>query len=247
MRLKGKVAIVTGSSKGIGRAIALLCAQEGACVVVNYNKDVAAAKEVVATITKAKGNAICVKADVSKQADVKKLFKETLNAFGTVDILVNNAGIVRPKEFVNLTLADWEETMRTNVTSMFLCSQEAAKIMLAQKSGKIVNISSIRGLPHCGRAGIVDYSTSKGAVISFTTTLAKALAPYITVNSVAPGYTETDMAKTWSDVASKIADTPLKRLMQPEDIAQAVLYFAADSGNAVTGEVLVVDGGNNMK
>ncbi len=247
MRLKGKVAVVTGSSRGIGRAIALLFAQEGARVVVNYKTDLKAAKEVATTIEKNKEKAIIVKADVSKQADVKRLFKVTVQKFGTVDILINNAGIARSTDFMKIALAEWEEMMRTNLTSTFLCSQEAAKIMLPKKAGKIINISSIRGLPHCGRAGNVDYSTSKGAVISFTKALAKTLAPHITVNSVAPGYTQTDIAKTWSNVADKIKDTPLKRLMQPEDIAQAVLYLAADSGNAVTGEVLVVDGGNNLK
>jgi len=249
MKLQKKVAIITGSSRGIGRATAFLFAKEGARVVVNCRTQVKKGQAVVDEINRSGGEAILVRADVSKPKEVRLLFQRAVEAFGTVDILVNNAGVVRPKPFSELTVEDWEETFRTNVIGVFLCTQEAAKIMSDKKCGKIINIASIRGLPHCGRGGIVDYSASKAAVINFTKTLAKEVAPYVNVNAVAPGFTQTEISKAWDENTrqSAIEDTYLKRLAQPEEIAKAILYLASDDANAITGEVLVVNGGYGLK
>ncbi len=250
MKLKNKIVLITGSSRGIGKATALLFAKEGAKVVINSRNSEEEGKKVVEEIKRIGQEAIYVKADISQPQEVRRLFKETLSKFKTLDILVNNAGIVRPKPFLESTVADWEKTFAVNVFGTFLCAQEAAKIMIPKKRGKILNIASIRGLTHCGREGIMDYSASKAAVINFTKTLAKALAPYnINVNAVAPGFTETEMAKFWDKKTreSAIKDTYLNRLVQPEEIAKALLYLASDESNAVTGEVLVVDVGYQLK
>lgn len=249
IKFKNKVAVVTGSSRGIGKATVLLFAQKGAKVVVNCRTDRERGREVVDEIKKFGYDAVLVQADVSKSKDVKKLFQETIEAFGTVDILVNNAGIIRPKSFFELSAKDLEKTFSTNVIGVFLCAQEATKIMLKKKQGKIINIASMRGLPHCGREGIMGYSVSKAAVINFTKTLAKELAPHINVNAVAPGFTETEMNKVLDEKTrqSVIKDTYLKRFIQPEEIARAVLYLASGDANAVTCEVLVVDSGYSLK
>lgn len=249
MKFKNKVAVITGSSRGIGKATALLFAQKGAKVVVNCRTDRKRGCKVVDEIKKFGHDAVFIQADVSKSEGVKKLFQETIKVFGTVDILVNNAGIIRPKPFLELSAEDLEKTFSTNVIGVFLCAQEAAKIMLKKKQGKIINIASMRGLPHCGREGIMGYSVSKAAVINFTKTLAKELAPHINVNAVAPGFTETEMTKVLDENTrqSVIEDTYLKRFIQPEEIAKAVLYLASDDANAVTGEVLVIDSGYSLK
>lgn len=249
MKLKNKIAVITGGSRGMGRATALLFAQEGAKICIVYKDNNASANAVIDEIKRNNGQAIAIQADISKPGDVKRIFKDTIRTFGTVDILINYAGIIKPKPFMNLTIKDWRETLKINLLGTFLCCQEVAKIMLSKKTGKIVNISSIRGLLNCGRSGIIDYSVSKAAVISFTKTLAKELAPFVSVNCIAPGFTETEMAKKWDDKTriSAINDTYLKRLVQPKEIAQTALFLTSDAANAITGEVIVVDAGYQLK
>lgn len=249
MRLKDKVALITGSSRGMGKATAILFAKEGAKIVVNYRENKEKAEEVVEQIKKNGGEAIAIQANVSRPDNVKRLFEEAVKKFKTIDILVNNAGIVKPKPFLEQTVNDWNETFKINVYGVFLCAQEAAKIMLRKKQGKIVNIASMRGLFEFGRPGIMDYNASKSAVISFTKNLAKELAPHINVNAVAPGFTGTEMSKSWDEQTRKSATeaTYLKRLVEPEEIAYASLYLSSSESDAVTGEVLVVDAGFSLK
>lgn len=249
MKLKGKVAVITGSSRGIGKSAALLFANEGAKVVVNFRENKKAAQEVVNEIKKNGGEAILVQADVSNPKDVKKMFETVVKQFRTVDILVNNAGIYSSKPFLETTFEDIEKIMLTNFVGTFMCSQEAAKLMLKQKQGKIINIASVKGIEHCAKSRRIEYSASKAAVINFTKALSAELAPHINVNAVAPGFVETEMAKTWPEENKKriVEETCLKRLVQPEEVAKAILYLASDDSSAVTGEVLVVDGGYNLK
>lgn len=250
MDFKNKVVLVTGASKGIGKATALLFGKLGASVVVNYNSDEKNAKEVAELIKKSGGKAICIKADVSKQNEVKEMFKQTLKTYATIDILVNNAGFAnKSKTILDATSEEWDATFATNLKGVFLCCQEAAKIMLEKNTGTIVNISSIRGLEHCGRPGILDYCAAKAGVINLTKSLAKELAPNIRVNSVAPGFTETDNAKKWPEDVKKKAvnDAYIKRLVQPEEIANAVAFLASNEASAITGQVLIVDCGYSLK
>jgi 3-oxoacyl-[acyl-carrier protein] reductase len=242
MKLAGKVAVITGSAANIGRATALLFAGEGARVVVTTKSNVAAAEKVVADIQLQGGEAVFVQADLTKPAEVEKLFATANEKFGTVDILVNNAGVTRGKPFLELTLADWQSQYEDNMVSMMLCSQAAAKVMLKKGGGVILNTTSIRGIEHGGRPTAMAYSTAKAATISFTKNLAKELAPTVRVNAVAPGFVITPNYDQDSPmVKSFIEGTLLKRWIQPEEIAQAFLYLA--TAQAVTGENLVVDAG----
>ncbi|MBD3155813.1 MAG: glucose 1-dehydrogenase [Candidatus Aenigmarchaeota archaeon] len=249
MMLKDKVAIVTGSSRGIGKATVLELAKHGAKIVVNYRESDKKAEEVVEEIKSIGSDAIAVKADVTRPNDVKEMVRNTIEKFGKIDILVNNAGIIKPKPFFELTVEDWEKNLRTNLIGVFLCSQEVARAMSERKKGKIINVASIRGLPHCGRKGIMDYSASKAAVINFTKTLAKELAPHINVNAVAPGFAETDIAKNWDEKVRESAtkDTYLERLVQVKEIAKAIVYLASDDSDSMTGHVLVIDSGYSLK
>ncbi len=249
MKLQGKVAVITGSSRGIGKATAMLFAKEGAKVVVNYRENSSAAEEVVKTIKNAGGEAVAIGADISVPEDVKRLFQEAKNNYGTVDILVNNAGAHNPKSFFELTIDDWESIFKTNVFGLFLCSQEASKIMMEQKGGRIVNVASVRGLFYCGRQGNIDYSASKSAVISITATLAKELAPYIRVTAVAPGPTDTDLSRAWDQEtkACAVKDSYFNRMLQPEEVASTILFLASDDSSGITGEVVIVDGGYSLK
>ena len=190
--LEGQVAIVTGASRGIGRAIAVALATEGAKVVVNYASSVSAAEEVVAEIKGKGGDAIAIHADVSHEAQVDSLIKSAIDTWGRVDVLVNNAGITRDTLLLRMKLEDWQSVMDLNLTGVFLTSRAVAKIMLKQKSGRIINIASVSGL--MGNAGQGNYSAAKAGVIGFTKTVAKELASRgITVNAVAPGFIATDM------------------------------------------------------
>lgn len=247
MKLKNKAVLITGSSSGIGEATAYKFAEEGAKVVVNCKSNVEGAKKVVKKIKKRGGDAIYVQADVSKPKDVKRLFKETLKAFGTVDILINNAGSTVGKPFLETDKNHWLEAFDNNFFGTVLCSREAAKIMSKRGSGKILNTSSIRGINHAGREGIMAYSAAKAAVINFTKTLAKELAPKILVNAVAPGFVYTPYYDALSDELKKsfIDATAIKRFITVDEIADAFLYLAI--AEAVTGEVLVVDGGFTLK
>ncbi len=247
MKLEGKVAIITGSAANIGKAIAVLFAKEGAKVVVNTKKNATAGQAVADEITKTGGEAIFVQADLAQQGEVDKLFATTIDAFGAVDILVNNAGAANGKPFLDTTKEDWVREFDDNFFDMVLCSQAAAKIMKEKGSGVILNTTSIRGIEHTGREGIMPYSAAKAAAISFTKTLAKELAPTIRVNAVAPGFVITpNYDKTPQETKDQFIDgTLIKRWIQPQEIAEAFLYLA--TAQAVTGENLVVDGGFTLK
>ncbi|MFP4120912.1 3-oxoacyl-[acyl-carrier-protein] reductase [Coleofasciculus sp.] len=244
-QLSDRVAIVTGASRGIGRAVALTLAAEGAKVVVNYASSSGAADEVVAGITEAGGDAIALQADVSKLEEVETLVKETKDKFGRLDVLVNNAGITRDTLLMRMKPDDWQAVIDLNLTGVFFCTRAASKIMLKQKSGRIINIASVAG--QMGNPGQANYSAAKAGVIGFTKTVAKELAPRgITVNAVAPGFIETDMTK---DIKSEdiIKYIPLGRYGKPEEIAGMVRFLAADPAAAyITGQVFNVDGGMVM-
>lgn len=243
-RLDGKTALVTGGGRGIGQAIALRFAREGARVAI-----VGPHKETLAdTVSKGRGIEPIV-GDVTKKQDVERALDAFMGKFQRIDILVNNAGGIDPKPFFDKSSADWMRILELNLVSAFLCAQAAAKPMLAAKSGKIVNITSVRGLEHCGREPIMDYSAAKAALISFTMTLAKQLAPHVNVNAVGPGHTKTDI---WRSLAQEVKDkmlagTYLQRFAEPEDIANAVLFFASAESDFITGQHLVVDGGFSLK
>jgi NAD(P)-dependent dehydrogenase (short-subunit alcohol dehydrogenase family) len=248
MRLNEKAALITGGARGIGAATALLFAAEGARVgIVDLRED--GLKEVVAKAGQKDFEIKPFVGDITDKDQIEKVVDEFVQAFGRIDILVNNAGVVIPKPFFEKTVEDWEITLRVNLIGMFLCCQVAAKHMLDQKSGKIVNISSIRGIDHCGREGVMDYSASKMAVIGLTKTMAKELAPYINVNTVAPGHTKTEMTAPLPDeiIQNMIEGSYLKRMAEPEDIARAILFMASDDANFITGQVLLVDGGFSLK
>jgi 3-oxoacyl-[acyl-carrier protein] reductase len=187
--------------------------------------------------------------DVSRTDQVQRTMNAFLETFGRIDILVNNAGMTIPKPFMERTAEDWIRTLEVNLIGVFLCSQAAAKHMLAQKSGTIVNVSSIRGVGHCGREGVMDYSAAKSGVISLTKTMAKELAPHITVNTVAPGHTVTEMTATLPDAVKKnmIEGSYLKRMARTEDIAKAIMFLASDDASFITGQMILVDGGFSLK
>ncbi len=243
--LKGKVAIVTGASRGIGRATALALATEGAQVVVNYASSSASADQVVAEIVGMGGEAIALAADVSKPEEVDALFAATMEKWGRVDVLVNNAGITRDTLLLRMKLEDWQAVIDLNLTGVFLCTRAASKIMLKQKSGRIVNITSVAG--QMGNPGQANYSAAKAGVIGFTKTVAKELAPRgITVNAVAPGFIATDMT---ADLKAEpiLQFIPLARYGQPEEVAGMIRFLTADPAAAyVTGQVMNVDGGMVM-
>ncbi len=247
MLLGGKVAIITGASRGIGRAVALELAKNGAKVVVNFAGNRAAAEQVAAAIKENGGEAILHQADVADAATVDALFKAATEAFGRVDILVNNAGITRDNLLLRMKEEDWDAVLNTNLKGVFNCTKVAAKIMMKQRSGKIINMTSVIGL--MGNAGQANYAAAKAGVIGFTKATAKELASRnITVNAIAPGFITTDMtAVLTDDVKAEMAkQIPLGRLGTPEDIAAAVLFLASDAASYITGQTLTVDGGMVM-
>jgi 3-oxoacyl-[acyl-carrier protein] reductase len=243
--LAGQVAIVTGASRGIGRAIALALAAEGAKVAVNYASSSGAADAVVAEIAGAGGEAIALQADVSKVDQVDALFAAVMEKWGRVDVLVNNAGITRDTLLLRMKPEDWQAVIDLNLTGVFLCTRAASKIMLKQKSGRIVNISSVVGL--MGNPGQSNYSAAKAGVIGFTKSVAKELAPRgITVNAIAPGFIATDMTHGL-DSEGILKMIPLGRYGQAEEVAGATRFLVADPAAAyITGQVLNVDGGMVM-
>lgn len=246
MKLKDKVVIITGASSGIGVATAIKFGEQKSKVVVNYRSDIQGAKRVVDTIDKDGGLAISIKADVSSPEEVENLFKATINKFGRVDVLINNAGFADEPPFLEASVKDWQETFNTDLLGTMLCSQRAAKIMLKQKSGKIINTASIYGIDYGGREALIAYSAAKAAIVNFTKTLAKLLAPTIHVNAVAPGYI---LTPPWDRVSEEIKTrnidrTYLKRWIKPDEIGDAFVYLA--TADAITGEVLVVDAGRSL-
>jgi len=247
-KLKGKVAIITGSSRGIGRAIAQEFAKEGAKVCINYVKSDKAAKQVVKEIRSSGGDAIMVKADVSKITDVRKLIRETIENFGTIDILVNNAAIFKEGDFIKTEdeelYSALDEMWKTNVMGVVYCCKEAIKYMIKKRSGKIINIASIAGI---GTAllGTTAYAITKSAIILLTKRLAFELGPYgITVNAIAPGMIITDMSMvdpSRIEVAKK--RSILNKVGNPKDIAKLALFLASEDSNYITGQTIVADGG----
>ena len=244
MKLKNKVALITGASRGIGKATVLLFAKEGARVVVNYIKSDQKADGVVKKIIKNGGLAISVKADVSDEQQVKKMMSSAVEKFGRIDILVNNAGIVFDVPFRERTVEQWRRTINVNLIGTFLCSKYASKIMLKNNYGRIVNVSSTNGIDSLNPESI-DYDTSKAGVISLTKNLATELAPVIRVNSVAPGWVDTDINKDLPKdfVKSETDKILLGRFARPEEIAKAVLFLVSDDVSFITGVTLIVDGG----
>ena len=248
MILKDKTALITGGGRGIGATTAFLFAAEGAGVGILDLRD-EGLKEVWAEAKKRGFEFKTFVGDVSKKDQVERVLEEFIQAFGRIDILVNNAGIAISRPFLEKTVEDWVKTLEVNLVGVFLCAQAAAKYMIKQKSGKIINISSIRGIDHCGREGIMDYCASKGAVINLTKTMAKELAPYINVNTVAPGHTNTEMTKSLPEEVRRnmIEGSYLKRLAEPEDIAKAILFLSSNDADFITGQLLLVDGGFSLK
>ena len=244
--LEGQVAIVTGASRGIGRAIAVALAAEGAKVVVNYASSASAAEEVVAEIKSKGGEAIAFHADVSHEAQVESLLKSAIDAWGRIDVLVNNAGITRDTLLLRMKLEDWQAVIDLNLTGVFLATRAVSKVMLKQKSGRIINIASVAG--QMGNPGQGNYSAAKAGVIGFTKTVAKEMASRgITVNAVAPGFIATDMTADLKNTDDILKFIPLGRYGQPEDIAGMVRFLAADPAAAyITGQVFNVDGGMVM-
>ena len=250
MRFEGKVAVVTGASRGIGRAIALALAKEGCSLIVNYNQNQAKAQEVVDAIKGMKSRAIPVRCDVSARNDVDKMFKLAVEEFGKIDILVNNAAIMETPLFLDTTDEVWDRSMNVNLKSVFICTQIAARHMIPRKYGKIVNIASNSGI---GTActGDVAYGVAKAGVIQLTKHTALELGQYgINVNCVAPGATETEMLRgnmtdqQYSEfIKGRKSISSLGVVGRPEDIANVALFFASDESRFVTGRTLLVDGG----
>ncbi|MBU3174560.1 3-oxoacyl-[acyl-carrier-protein] reductase [Clostridium estertheticum] len=247
LMLKGKTAVVTGASRGIGRAIALKLAKHGANVVVNYRNSVDAVQEVVKEIEDLGVKVLAIQADISSYDDVENMIKKSVEEFGSIDILVNNAGITKDGLLMRMKEADFDSVIDINLKGAFNCTRHVAAIMLKQRSGRIINISSVSGIT--GNAGQVNYSAAKAGIIGMTKSVAREFGGRgVTCNAVAPGYIQTDMTE---DLSAKVKDTimstiPLKRLGRPEDVANVVAFLATDEAAYITGQVINVDGGMAM-
>lgn len=247
MLLDGKTALVTGASRGIGRAIALRLAAEGASVAINYAGNTAKAEETKAAIEAAGGKAALFQADVSDSAQVEQMVASVLETFGSLDILVNNAGITRDGLLMRMKEEDFDAVLDTNLKGIFHVTKAVTKIMMKQRSGRIVNMASVVGI--IGNAGQTNYAAAKAGVIGFTKSAARELAARgITVNAVAPGFIATDMTAAMPEKAKEatLAAIPLRRMGTPEDVANAVLFLVSDQAAYITGQVVKVDGGMVM-
>lgn len=247
--LSNKVALVTGASRGIGRAVALALGRSGARVVVNYRGQQQAAEAVVAEINAAQGTeaAVAVQADVAQATDSERLLKTTLDTYGRLDILINNAGITRDNLLLRMKDDEWDAVLTTNLRSVYLLSKAALRPMMKARGGRIISISSVVGLT--GNPGQANYAAAKAGLMGFTKSVAREMASRgITANVVAPGYVETDITNVLSDEikAAALAAIPAGRLGQPEDIANLVVFLASDQAAYITGQTFAVDGGMTM-
>ncbi|MEW5920309.1 MAG: 3-oxoacyl-ACP reductase family protein [Bacillota bacterium] len=245
MRLKNRVAIITGSSRGIGKAIALEMAKEGAKVAINYLSNEEKAQSVVKKIEKEGGKAIAVKADVSKRDEVRKMIAFTVEKFGTMDVLVNNAGILQQKPFETITDAEWDKMFEINMKGPFICCQESIPFMLKNKFGRIINISSIGG--QWGGHLAVHYSAAKAGIISLTRSLAKIYAKDgINTNCISPGLVLTEMSAAEMETEAgreKLKSIPINRPASPEEIARIAVFLASEDGSYMTGQTINANGG----
>ncbi len=245
--LEGKVAIVTGASRGIGRQIALFMAREGAAVIVNYNGSAARAEEVVQEIRNAGGQAEAVQCNVSDYEKAQELINYVIGQYKRVDILVNNAGITRDNLLMKMSEEEFDAVIDTNLKGAFNCTKHVSRQMLRQKSGRIINISSVSGV--MGNAGQANYCASKAGLIGLTKSVARELGSRgITVNAIAPGFIDTEMTSVLSEDVKKAMgeQIPLRRFGRPEDVAEAAVFLASDKAAYITGQVLCVDGGMAM-
>lgn len=247
MRLKGRVAVVTGASRGIGRAIAMALAEEGAAVAINYQRNEALAKEVAQAIERGGGVAQTYQADISDPEQVSRMREAILKRFEKIQILVNNAGINRDKSFIKMDVETWTNVISVNLNGVFNCTHAFLDGMVAQAYGRIINITSIVG--QMGNFGQSNYSAAKSGLLGLTKTLAREVAAKgITVNAVAPGFIETEMLTAVPDDVKQrlLAQIPLRRFGRPEDVAKAVLFLASEDTSYITGHVLNVNGGMYM-
>lgn len=248
MMLEKKVALITGAGRGIGSTIASLFSQEGAIVAINYHHSEKDANTLCDEILKSGRTAVIFRADVSRKSEVERMVSEVLGRLGRIDILVNNSGVHFVKDFFDSTEEMWDQTLDINLKGAYLCCKEVAPIMMKQKSGRIINISSNSGMYHPSAMRFADYVASKAGLNGLTKALALRLGPYVTVNAICPGAIVTDMTAFRDSEASRalIEETPLKRLGQPRDVANAALFLASDMASFITGELMLVTGGRGM-